>query len=385
MALAAKNAVRDASIQKDLDAKFDLDTRMIPTAQDAAIVLDDFLHSLRALVREPSVVGVEDAFFRVLRRELEEYSVKVTRYQGLLVAQGSDPHSVYLSAHVDRHGLLCTGPNEFQYAAFIAGNRGELTGDSVSEQFMEVIAGRFEGQRVQAHTPFAGSYVGQGRIVNSYVCPRRRNLIFEIDGLEFLQPGVPVSFVDRLKVSDGFISAQLDNVVSVAMLIELVRRGFRGTALFTAGEEAGRSWRYLVEWFQSQDIQTDRLLVLDTSPFPTIDEVTNQDVVLRNRDSMADFDVGLTDELFEACQKLDIRSRFKDRYVELLNLDRDKKLSIGRTELGRVITATGGNLRGTTLQLPTSSYHTARETAEITSVLAMLRLLCHLCELPEPI
>jgi len=30
--------------------------------------------------------------------------------------------------------LLCTGPNEFQYAAFIAGNRGELTGDSVSEQ-----------------------------------------------------------------------------------------------------------------------------------------------------------------------------------------------------------------------------------------------------------
>jgi putative aminopeptidase FrvX len=363
---------------------------MIPTAHDAAnvrhaaTVLDDFLNSLRALVREPSVVGVEDAFFRVLRRELEEYSVKVTRYQGLLVAQGSQPDSIYLSAHVDRHGLLCTGPNEFQYAAFIAGNRGELTGDSVSEQFMEIIAGRFEGQRVQAHTPFAGSYVGQGRIVNSYVCPRRRNLIFEIDGLEFLQPGVPVSFVDRLKVSDGLVSAQLDNVVSVAMLIELVRRGFRGTALFTAGEEAGRSWRYLVEWFQSKDIQTDRLVVLDTSPFPTIDEVTNQDVVLRNRDSMADFDAALTDELFNACKKLNVRSRFKDRYVELLNLDREKKLSIGRTELGRVISATGGNLRGTTLQLPTSSYHTARETAEITSLLAMLRLLCHLCELPEP-
>jgi hypothetical protein len=290
---------------------------------------------------------------------------------------------MYLSAHVDRHGLLCTGPNEFQYAAFIAGNRGELTGDSVSEQFMDLIAGRFEGQRVQAHSPYAGSYLGQGQITRSYVCPRRRNLIFEIDGLEFLQPGFPVSFLDRLQVGEGLISAQLDNVVSVAMLIEMIRRGFRGTALFTAGEEAGRSWRFAVEWFQRQDIQTDRLIVLDTSPFPTLDEVAKQDVVLRNRDSMATFDEGLTETLVAACKTLGIRSRFKDLYVESLNLDREKKLSIGRTELGRVISATSGAIRGTTLQLPTSSYHTATETAEISSVVAMLKLLCHLCNLPD--
>ena len=220
--------------------------------------VEEFLNLLRALVREPSVVGVEDAFFRVLRRELEECPVTVTRYHGLLVAQGDDPESVYLSAHVDRHGLLSTGPNEFQYAAFIAGNRGELAGDSISEHFMELIAGRFEGQRVQAHFPYAGSYLGQGQITRAYVCPRRRNLIFELDGLEYLQPGVPVSFVDRLQVKDGLISAQLDNVVSVAMLIYLIRAGFRGTAFFTAGEEAGRSWRYIVEWFQRLDMRTDR-------------------------------------------------------------------------------------------------------------------------------
>ncbi len=346
--------------------------------------IDEFLHLLRALVREPSVVGVEDAFFRVLRRELEEYPVKVQRYHGLLVAQGSDPDSIYLSAHVDRHGLLCTGPNEFQYAAFIAGNRGELTGDSISEQFMELIAGRFEGQRVQAHTPYAGSYLGQGQITRSYVCPRRRNLIFELDGLEFLQPGSPVAFLDRLQVDDGMVSAQLDNVVSVAMLIELIRRGFQGTALFTAGEEAGRSWRFAVEWFQRQDIQTDRLIVLDTSPFQTLDEVAKQDVVLRNRDSMAEFDIPLTNKLVSCCDELSIRHRFKDRYIEALNLEREKPLSIGRTELGRVILATDGLVRGTTLQLPTSSYHTATETAESGSIAAMLRLLCFLCDLPEP-
>ena len=344
--------------------------------------MDDFLNLLRAFVREPSVVGVEDAFFRVLRRELEEYPISVTRYHGLLVAQGDDPESAYLSAHVDRHGLLATGPNEFQYAAFIASNRGELTGDSASEQFMELIADRFEGQRVQAHIPYAGSYLGQGRITQAYVCPRRKNLIFEVDGLEYVQPGVPVSFLDRLHVDDGMISAQLDNVVSVAMLIDLIRSGFRGTAFFTAGEEAGRSWRFIVEWFQRQDTQTDQLIVLDTSPFSTLEEVSEQNVVLRNRDSMADFDETLTEQLVSHCEELGISYRFKDHYVEQLNLDREKPLSIGRTELGRVIQATEGAIRGTTLQLPTSSYHTANETAELESVAAMRRLLRHVCKLP---
>jgi putative aminopeptidase FrvX len=342
--------------------------------------IDEFLHLLRALVREPSVVGVEDAFFRVLRRELEEHPVRVQRYHGLLVAQGNDPTSLYLSAHVDRHGLLCTGPREFQYAAFIAGNRGELNGDSISEQFMEMIAGRFRGQRVQAHTPYAGSYLGQGKITESYVCPRRKNLIFEIEGLDYLQPGTPVSFVDRLRVADGRISAQLDNIVSVAMLIELFRLGFQGTALFTAGEESARSWRFAAEWFQAHDLKTDRLIVLDTSPFPTLEDLDMQDVVLRNRDSTAPFDPALTDFLRDTCDHLGLRYRFKDRYVEELNLTREKKQSIGRTELGRLIAATGGDVRGTTLQLPTSSYHTHLETAKLDSVRAMLRLLDHLAK-----
>ena len=39
--------------------------------------LNDFLNILRLLIREPSVVGCEDSFFRVLRRELEEIGVKL--------------------------------------------------------------------------------------------------------------------------------------------------------------------------------------------------------------------------------------------------------------------------------------------------------------------
>jgi putative aminopeptidase FrvX len=345
-----------------------------------SILVQETLDLLRTLVREPSVVGVEDAFFRVLRRELDEFPITVKRYNGLLVAQGTRPDLICLTAHVDRHGLLCTGPNEFQYAAFIAGNRGELDGDSISEKLMGLIAVRFRGERVQAHTPYTGAYLGQGMIDEAYVCPRRRNLIFQLQGLDFLQPGTPVSFLNRMKIEGGMFSTQLDNIVMVAAVIQLFRMGFQGTALFSAGEEAGRSWRYIAEWFQRDNLSSDRVLVLDTSPFPE-EVLDRQDVVLRRRDAHAMFDSALTEEVEDRCKRLGITYTFKDAYIEETNQTRDRPLSVGRTELGRLMNATLGEVTGTTLQLPTTSYHTAKETASTASFGEVMRLLCDLCEI----
>ena len=342
--------------------------------------LDEFLDLLRNLIREPSVVGAEDSFFRVLLRELQELDLELTYYQGLLVARGKDPQSLILSAHIDRHGLLCTGPNEFQYSAFLAANRSEQTGDSVSEQMLDTIQDRFAGQRVQAHLPYTGTYLGQGQITRSYVCPHRNNLIFEIDGLGFLQPGTPVSFLDRLGIRDGCISAQLDNVLSVALLVFLFRRGFQGTALFTAQEEAGRSWRYALGWFLRQQIQTRRLLVLDTSPYSTREAAEAQDLVLRSKDATAEFDPDMTAELAGKCRALGITCSYKDAYVEAQNATRSRKLSLGRTELGRLIAASNGRISGTTLQIPTTGYHTPGETASLDSIRAALSLLLSYAE-----
>ncbi|MEQ1840049.1 MAG: peptidase M42, partial [Verrucomicrobiales bacterium] len=337
--------------------------------------LADFLEILQGLVREPSVVGTEDSFFRVLRRELEEVDVSIDRYMGILVARGKNPDSIVLSAHIDRHGLLCTGPNEFQYAAFIAGNQGELTGDSVSEQMIASIADRFTGQRVQAHLPYTGTYLGQGTISSGRLCESRRNLIFEIDGLEYLQPGTPISFLDRLRVSDTHLSAQLDNVLSVALIVYLFRKGFSGTALFTAQEEAGRSWRYALSWLLREGISTSRLLVLDTSPYPSTEAAGAQDLVLRKKDASAHFDPQFTFEIEERCRDLGVLYSYKDLWIENENLTRPKPMSLGRTELGRLIAATEGRISGTTLQIPTTGYHTAQETASLASVRAAIRLL----------
>lgn len=337
--------------------------------------LADFVEILQGLVREPSVVGTEDSFFRVLRRELEEVDVTIDRYMGILVARGRDPESIVLSAHIDRHGLLCTGPNEFQYAAFIAGNQGELFGDSVSEQMMASIADRFTGQRVQAHLPYTGTYLGQGTISSGRLCEYRRNLIFEIGGLEFLQPGTPISFLDRLRVTDTHLSAQLDNVLSVALIVYLFRNGFTGTALFTAQEEAGKSWRYALSWMLRESLSTNRLLVLDTSPYPSTEAAGAQELVLRGKDASAHFDPVFTREIEGKCLELGIRYSYKDRWIESENLTRPKPMSLGRTELGRLVAATDGRITGTTLQIPTTGYHTAEETASLDSVRAAIRLL----------
>ncbi|MDH5465547.1 MAG: peptidase M42 [Thiovulaceae bacterium] len=338
-----------------------------------------FLDSLKHLIRRPCVVGEEHPFFLSLKRELDEIGIKTTLYEGLLVAEGNNPDKGILSAHIDRHGLICTGPNEFQYAAFMSHNRADLTGDSIAEQTYMAIVERFQGQAVQAYEPWSGSYLGLGSINNAYICDRRKNLVFEVKGLEHLLPGTPVAFVDTLTNKDGLLSAQLDNVLSAAIIIQLYRSGYQGRAFFTAQEEAGRSWRFLLEWFRRFDIQTNRLLVLDTSPFPTREHAENQHIVLRNRDANALFKSPLLEEIKDQCQKMNITYAYKDIYLQeenyKLTIQGLSKTSLGSTEMGRLIVASEGTIQGTTLQLPTTGYHTTAETVSNEAVIKMLQLL----------
>lgn len=353
-----------------------------PTADFGS--LDELLDLLKLLVRQPAVVGAEQPFLRTLQRELEEVGARVSFYEGLLVAEGPRPDSMTVTAHVDRHGLVCTGPNEFQYAAYVTGNRGDLLGNSVSEQTYQKLAGRFHGQLVQAYEPWTGGYLGQGVIENSFVCPRRGNLVFELEGLGHLRPGTPIAYLDRLTVVDGRLSAQLDNVISAAILVHAYRLGFEGTALFTAQEEVGRSWRYLLEWFRREDRGTRSLLVLDTSPFPDRETAEEQLVVLRNRDVHAAFEPTMVQRLVDGCRARRTTKLFKDAYIAEENESRVAQglapASLGSTELGRLIVASEGAVQGATLQMPTTGYHTPEETVSLKSVRAVLDLLLDLAE-----
>ncbi len=334
---------------------------------------------LKLLIREPSITVGEHAFFRVLQRELEERGARVTWYEGVLVAQGKKPYSTMFSAHIDRHGLVCTGPNEFQYAAFVSGNRSDLLGNSVSEELIKKITDRFVDTKVYAYEPWSGAYLGSGQIKSSYICPFRNNLIFELDGMEHLVAGTPVAFQDRLHKEDERFIGQLDNVLTAAMLVHLFSLGFEGTAFFTASEESGKSWRYLLEWFRRFGSTTNRLIVVDTSPYPTIETADQQQIVLRNRDANASFHPELTSQVAQLADKLKISYSFKDKYIEAKNAELQAQglspTSYGSTELGRITAASNGFVVGTTVQIPTIGYHTMEESASIDSCKAFLKLI----------
>lgn len=346
-----------------------------------------FVDILKTLIRNPCVVGAEHSFFRVLQRELEERGAEVTWYEGLLVAHGSNPDSIMFSAHIDRHGLICTGPNEFQYAAFITGARSDLLGNSVSEDLMQRIADRFDGLPVYAYEPWSGSYCGTGRVKDTYICKYRNNLIFEVEGLNGLVAGTPVAFRDNLRQADGYFSGQLDNILTVATLVDLFDHGFQGTAFFTAQEEAGKSWRYLLEWFRRFGNTTNKLIVLDTSPFPDSESAEAQDVVLRTKDANAAFNLQLSKHLESQCQELGIRYILKDQFIDAVNQEKtvrgDKPLLLGSTEMGRIIATSNGLVDGTTLQVPTTGYHTMEETASVAACESFQRLLLSVAEVAE--
>ncbi|MCW8860423.1 MAG: peptidase M42 [Deltaproteobacteria bacterium] len=343
---------------------------------------EQFIDLLKALIRHPSVVGAEHSFFRVLQRELEERGAKVTWYEGLLVAQGTEPASALISSHIDRHGLICTGPNEFQYAAFVTGRRSDLLGNSVSEKLMKKIVDRFQSVPVMAYEPCSGAYRGSGIIANAYVCEYRSNLIFEVEGLEHLVAGTPVAFTDRLSLSEDILSGQLDNVLTTAHLVHLFSLGFQGTAFFTAQEESGSSWRFLLEWFRRFNGGTKQLIVVDTSPYPDRSIAEQQQVVLRRKDANANFDPDTTERLESLCAELGIGYSFKDAYIEAQNQQAGKlgnpQQSLGSTELGRIIAASSGFVQGTTLQIPTAGYHTMSETSTLASSHAFNQLLLHM-------
>lgn len=334
-----------------------------------------FYDILKQLIRIPSVVGAEQPFLMFIKRELEELGITVEYYDGVLVAKGSNPQSGYISAHADRHGLICTGHNEFQYAAFIAKNKADLTGDSNSEQLLHNFSARFVDEKVQAYQPWAGSYLGLGSIKDAFLCERRNNIIFKIDGFDYLLPGIPIAFMDKLVINDDLVSAQLDNVISIAIIIYLYSLGYQGTAFFTASEEAGRSWRFLLEWFRRFNIKTDELLVLDTSPYPTLEEIRNIDIVLRHRDSNAVFRSVLKNKIKKIATKEKIKFSFKDTYLKNKMRKNGTIRSLGTTELGRLIHATKGEIQGTTLQIPTIGYHTVNETTTTRAIESMITVL----------
>ena len=84
------------------------------------------------------------------------------------------------------------------------------------------------------------------------------------------------------------------------------------------------------------------------------------------------------------CRKHNISYLYKDHYIEADN-ERLKQLGVmphtlGSTEMGRIIAASNRLVDGTTLQIPTTGYHTMEESASLESIDAFIKLLMNIAE-----
>ncbi len=135
----------------------------------------------------------------------------------------------------------------------------------------------------------------------------------------------------------------------------------------------------MLEWFRRFGQSTDRLFVLDTSPFDDEQTANQQQLVLREGDANAAFSQPSTAFVEELCQKNGFTYLFKDRFMRAENqrlAEQGKKAkSLGSTEMGRIGAASNGLVDGTTIQIPTTGYHTMQESASHESVETFIQLL----------
>lgn len=331
-------------------------------------------------LERPAVVGWESPFLDVLERDFRGLGCVVDRREHVLaISRREGDRDEILSAHVDRHGLVATGEGEFEYAAWA--HREKEYGEEVdfSPAMAAKLQERFMGEPMVAYNGRSGEQLACGRITVSYYDAQRDNLVFQIPGMEDFPAWTPVGFSRPPRFGRNRVTGQLDNAISAAVVYELFRAGFGGRALLTCEEEIGRSWRHALRFLDEVNVRPQELLVLDTSPYPDPVVIEQGRVVLRNRDNNGEFNPQLVSRLRLAAERLGVPYAFKDAWVEVENarlaaMD-EPPLSMGNTELGRLVNGTGGEVNGATIQLPTFGYHSNAETTTFLAVSNMMRLL----------
>lgn len=313
----------------------------------------------------PAVVGFEDPFVAALESELDRIGRPHRRVGGLLAAPGE---GWTISAHIDRHGLVTRDDGTLGYAASEIGEHRPL-----GARMQAAVCRRFAGEAVVAYDPDTGEPLARGTVQHRDHCGLAAPEALVATGIAGLPAGVPVSFAPpQAAPRPGWLSGQLDNVVSAAIAVALLEQGFSGTVLFTRGEEIGRSWESLAAWFTEPE---RRLVVLDTSPFDDADAATEGAAVLRNRDAGATFDPDTVADLERAAAQAEVPVIWKDHVLEA------QSKPLGRTELGRLVAATSGRVSGATLQVPTTDYHSNHETTSLAGIGGVWKVLTSLLDI----
>ena len=307
-----------------------------------------------------------------LTEDFEKLGLSVFAHNGLLEVHGDDRYKAILCAHLDRHGLISLGDNEYGFAAQYIREVKYGENNKGSREEVDRLSKRFEGEYVYAYHPHNGEVLAEGSILACYPHMRNDDALFYVSDIPMLEQNIPLAYSKEAQYQDGYLKGQIDNAVSIALVYELFKNGFNGTALFSTDEEIGKSWIHITNYLQGMRLQTESLLIIDTSPYVDENIIEQGYVIFRNRDKSEVFNLSLIEEFKTRCDKLGIPYQIKDEYL----LAQGKTVEqLGSTELGRIIQNSGGYWSGTTVQIPTLEYHTSNETTTDDAVTNIYRFL----------
>ena len=294
-----------------------------------------------------------------LYEDFKALGLSAYKHNGLLEITKDKPDCAIIAAHIDRHGLISLGDDEYVYAAQYIKEIKYGENNKSSRKLLEAISARFEGESVYAYHPYTGEKLAEGYIQACYPDIRNNDAQFFLEGIPQLEQNVPLAYSRQARFENERLKGQIDNAISIAVVYALYEAGYDGIALLTREEEIGKSWIHIAEYLEGMRIETDRLMVLDTSPFSDENVIDDGQVIFRTRDKSECFNEKFVAELTKRCVSVDIPYQIKDREMIAAGKEID---DLGSTELGRLVEGTNGQWNGATIQIPTLMYHTSNET-----------------------
>lgn len=329
-----------------------LQTQQIQIAEQIASKTIEYLQT-------PSVVGYERFFMQALEKDFKNLGLRVNRQDRYLTVSGDQPHSSIICAHLDRHGLISLGNDEYVYAAQYIKEIKYGQNNRLAQKQLENITRRFEKEVVFAYDPTTGEPLGNGIIKTCNPCLLGGDALFFIENMPPLASGLPLAYARTATYQNNYLKGQIDNVVSLATVFCLFKYGFQGTAILATEEEIGKSWLHISDYLSAYQIETQNLITIDTSPYTDQSVIENGVIILRKQDMSGQFNTKLVNALISRATELGLPFEIKDEAMLTEGKTVDQ---LGSTELGRLVEKTQGRWNGATIQIPTSMYHTSNET-----------------------
>ena len=313
----------------------------------------EILEICEEFLQIPSLISYEQVFLSYLDNKIKDLGYETLLTKDYLVVNPHKKSNYLFSAHIDRHGIIKNEKGEFEHLAFHLRNKLQLGFKRDYLDFFEINALRYLKENITSVDE------NTGESINEYTCDRysvvfdEKLITYELDKNPSEKEKL-FTLSKKLHVKEESFYGQIDNVISAAALFYLLKTTTcNEQVIFTTKEEIGKSFENVLDYVNKEN--TSKLIVLDTTPYKNFKGKEEGFLVLRKGDENGSFDetLGLEIEEFLKLQNIPFTYKPSDN---------------GMTELGRISSESNGKINGTTLQIPTTNYHTSSESTTLKSL-----------------